>query len=218
MIERGRERPEAVGRDAAERGLEAGHTAGRRRQADGRAGVGGEPECAQPGRERARVATRRTARNAIGPRAVDDGAIGAVARRHAPGELVQVGLAEHDRPGVHEPPDARRRMHGHVVAEDARAVGRAHARGVEDVLDQQRHARQRPERHVPRMRERALGRERDDGVQVLVRGDAVEVMARHLLGGELAGAHGVGDATGGPGMHLRSARGVALALSPRLRE
>ena len=97
VVERRRERPQPVGRHAAECGLEARHAAGRGRQADRRTGVGAEPECAQAGRERTRVAARRPARDAVGPGAVDDGAIGAVARRHAPRELVQIRLAEHDR-------------------------------------------------------------------------------------------------------------------------
>ena len=153
MVERGRERPETVGRDAAEGRLEAGHAAGRGRQPDRGARVGPEPERAQACRERARIAARGAARDAIGARAVDDGAVGAVARGHAPGELVQVGLAEHDRAGVDQAAHARGRAHRDVVAEDPRAVGRAHARRVEDVLDEQRHAGERPGRLLPRARE-----------------------------------------------------------------
>ena len=199
VVERGRERPQAVGRHAAERGLEAGDAAGRRRQADRGAGVGPEPERAQPGRERAGVAARGAARDAIGPRAVDDGAVGAVARRHAPGELVQVGLAEHDRAGVEQPPHARRRAHRDVVAEDARAVGRAHARRVEDVLDEQRHACERPGRTS-----RARARARDSPVTVMTvcrcscSAMRVEVVPRDLLGGELARRDRGGDPPGRP--------------------
>ena len=117
VIERGRERPQPVGRHAAECGLEARHAAGRGRQADRRTGVGAEPECAQAGCERARVAARRPARDAVGPGAVDDGAIGAIARCHAPRELVQIRLAQHDGARVEQPPDdsspsARGRGHG----------------------------------------------------------------------------------------------------------
>ena len=207
VIERRREWPQPVGRHAAECGLEARHAAGRGRQADRRTGVGAEPECAQAGCERTRVAARRPARDAVGPGAVDDCAIGAIARRHAPRELVQIRLAQHDGARVEQPPDTRGRAHGDVVTEDPRAVGRAHACGVEDVLHEQRHACQRPLRPVARAHERSLRGERDDRVQVLVLGDAVQVVTGDLACRELARADRGGDATGGPGVegvHLRA--------------
>ena len=157
VVERRRERPQPVGRHAAEGRLEAGHAAGSRGSRIEAPVSVPSPSAHRPGRERARVAARRAARDAVGARAVDDGAVGAVARGHAPGELVQIGLAEHDRAGVEQPAHARRRAHRDVVTEDPRAVGRAHARRVEDVLDEQRHAGQRPERDA-RARPRAPAR------------------------------------------------------------
>ena len=75
---------------------------------------------------------------------VVDGAVPRVDAEHAPGELRQVGLSDDDRAGVERSLDDGRVGLGHVVAVDARAVGRADPGCVDQVLDEQRAPGERP--------------------------------------------------------------------------
>ena len=63
-----------------------------------------------------------------GPPRVADRPVERVLARHAPRELVQVGLADDHGAGVDDALDGGRGARRHVVAEERRAVGRAHAR------------------------------------------------------------------------------------------
>ncbi len=128
---------DAVDRDPPPARLEADDAAARRRQADRAARVGPDPDVAEPGGERRRVAPRRPAGGPAGQARVLHGAVPVVLARHPPGELVQVRLADDDRPRGDEPLHRRGRLHGHMVGVDLRAVGRADPGGVDQVLDEQ---------------------------------------------------------------------------------
>ena len=110
--------------------------------------------------------------------------------RHAPfstdsvtrgaAELGRVRLPEHDEAGVLDPPHDRRVVQRHVLGERARRERRANARGLVQILDEDRHA---AERAVAR-----LGRE---GLLEAVGDEEVELRVRRLdprdrLLGELA--------------------------------
>jgi hypothetical protein len=56
---------------------------------------------------------------------------------------VRLGLADQDRPGLPQRRDRGRVAVGDVLGEHARAVGRGHAGGVEDVLGRERDACER---------------------------------------------------------------------------
>ena len=75
---------------------------------------------------------------------------GAVLGRRAHGELVHVGLADHDRARRLEPGDRGGGEGGAVALEDARAAGGGQAGDVQDVLDRQRHAGERRRRGAAR--------------------------------------------------------------------
>ena len=86
---------------------------------------------------------------------------------------------------------------GNVAGEQLRAALGQDARGVERVLDRERHAVQGPKRRaagdglVGRIgaRQRLFGHQGDDGVDLRVhRGDAVQVRLDHFTRGELLGA------------------------------
>jgi len=80
-----------------------------------------------------------------------DRAVPRVLARDAPGELVQVRLADDDRTGGHETLDGGGRARGDVVGVDAGAVRRADACGVEEVLHEQSLAVQQARRRRGRL-------------------------------------------------------------------
>ena len=160
------------------------------RRSDGAAGVGGETERNEAGRERRRVAARRSGGRVAGAGGVQALAERRVGRGDAARELVQVRLAEDDRAGVDDALDCRCRALRDAVAEDRRAEGRAEAGRVPAVLRRERHAGERSGRggaaiDRPGAFERPLRIDRDEGVELWPRVDPVEVMGRHLLDREL---------------------------------
>ena len=198
MVERLRQAERALHRDAPEGRLVAADAARGGRRADGAAGVGGETERDEAGRERRRVAARRSRGRVAGAGRVQALAEGRVGRGDAARELVQVRLAEDHRAGVDDALDGRRRALRHALAEDRRSEGRAEAGRVPAVLRRERHAGEQPGRcgapvDRPGAFERPLRIDRDEGVQLRPRPDPVEVMGRHLLDRDLAGPDGVRD-------------------------
>ena len=151
----------------------------------------------EPGGQRRGVAAARAARDAVRVPRVDDVAEVRVLARHAPGELVGVGLADDDRALGLERRDGRRGATRDVVGEDRRRVGRPHARGVDEVLDEQRHARQAARHPGARPGQGRLGAERDHRAEV---GGGLEPRQRRrdgLLGAERARPDRGGDLGGG---------------------
>ncbi len=117
-----------------------------RRDADRAAAVGAVRERQHAGGDRRRGAARRAAGRArrvprVAARAVQLGLGDAV----IPNSGV-FDLAEHDEAGVLHPPHDRRVVRRDVVGERARRERRAHAGRLRQVLDQHRHARERPGR------------------------------------------------------------------------
>ena len=103
----GHEREHAVERDAAPARLEPDDAAAGRRQPNRAARVGAEPDVAEPRGDGSGVAARGAAGRAAGLRRVVDGAVPGVLARHAPGELVQVRLADEHRPRRQQPLERR---------------------------------------------------------------------------------------------------------------
>ena len=88
-------------------------------------------------------------------------------------ELRRRGLADQDGPGLLQPGDADRIRLRHVLRVDVGGEGRAHAGGVDQVLDVQRHPVQRTDRLAARQRRvgrlrigpRLFGTDRDEAVE-----------------------------------------------------
>jgi hypothetical protein len=189
LVERGRERHEAVARDPAVGRLGPDGAGDGCRLADRAAGVGAD---GQRRLEEATTAARATA-GAAGdalevPRVVAR-AVGAVLGRGAHGELVHVRLAEDGHAGRAQARRPRSRRTAAPSPEDLGAAGRRQAAGGQDVLDGDRAPP--PARAATRPRPRAVdlvglgeGAVRVD-VQVGVHGavdgrGAVEVRLGHL--------------------------------------
>ena len=135
LVERAREGDEAVARHGAVGGLHAHDAAQRRRLADGAAGVGAQGPERLAGGHRGGGAARRAAGHGAQVPGVVGGAEGRVLGRRAHGELVHVGLAQHDDVIA---PDAAHRRGGVdrlVVAEHLRAAGGGDALGDHVVFD-----------------------------------------------------------------------------------
>ncbi len=109
------------------------HAAGSRNRA---ACVGADADVAEPRRERCSVPARRPAGRAARVRGIVHRPVPRVLARHTPRELVQVRLADDDRTGVDEPLHGRCGPRRHVVGVDLRAVRRADARRVDQILDE----------------------------------------------------------------------------------
>ncbi|KAF0258475.1 hypothetical protein DOU02_08335 [Clavibacter michiganensis subsp. michiganensis] len=99
---------DARGGHEAERGLDpdeavqgGGHAAGSR-------GVGAERHVDEAERDGGRRARAGSARDAVGPGRVPHGAVGAAGADETGGELVEVGLAEHERAGLPQARDGGR--------------------------------------------------------------------------------------------------------------
>ena len=205
VVEAGHERVAAVERDEPVARLEAGRAAGERGDADRAAGVGADAQRGEPRRERRGAAAGGAACDVAGTPRVADGAVERVLARDAPGELVQVGLADDHRAGVDDALHRARAARGHVLAEDPRPVGGAQTRRVEEILGRERHAGERPEPALAAQRagveQRALAVDGDEGVEVGPRLDAVEVVLDDLLGGDVPGAYALGDLMACPLVH-----------------
>ena len=96
-----------VDRDRAVPRLQADDLAGGGGQPHRAARVRADPEVAEPGRDRGRVAARRAARRQPGSHRVVHGPVPLVRPEHAPGELREVRLPDDDGAGVEQ--RARRR-------------------------------------------------------------------------------------------------------------
>ena len=117
--------------------------AARGRDADRAARVGTQREVAEAGGERGAAAAGRAARRLAGLGGVVAGAVPLVLADHAPRELGQMGLADDDGACVDQPLHGGSGSLGDVVRVDLRAVRRADAGRVEQVLHGQRAARER---------------------------------------------------------------------------
>ena len=116
--------------------------------------------------------------------------VGGLARRET-GEFGRDRLAEHDRPGGARQRDAGGVGRGTMARIDRRAVPGRHVGGVDQVLDRDRDAVQRPARGrrvaAPRRGERRLGIEILPGADHrLARGDPFEACGDQRLGAEPA--------------------------------
>ena len=125
-------------------------------------------------------------------RAVEAGLV-----RRAHGELVHVGLAERDHAGGVELLDHSGVIWRHEVVEHLRAAAGLDALRAEDVLVRERQTRQRagacrrPKRTSRglRLRQRRLGRDRDEGIERRLRGlDARQQALRELRHGKFFGS------------------------------
>ena len=120
---------------------------------------------------------------------------------------MQVRLADDHGTGVGESLHGARCTRRDVLAEERRAVGRAHPGGVEQVLGRERHAGERPEPALARQRagvqQRSLAIDGDERVELAAGLDAVEVVRHDLLGGDVACPHAPGDLVTAPLVHAR---------------
>ena len=133
-VERRAERKDALHRDPAPLRLQPDDAARGRRQPDRAPGVGAQSEVAEARRERRGAAGARAAGRTTRPRGVVAHAEQLVVAEHAPGELRQVRLADDHGTRVERALDDGRVRLRHVIGEQARAVRRAHARDVDQVL------------------------------------------------------------------------------------
>ena len=111
--------------------------------------------------------------------------------RDAERPLVQVELAQEDSTRSSQPLDDRAVPLGYAVSEDARSARRAHTRGVVKILQRDRDPVKRAAIDAVRkirigalrFRERALGREGDEGAELAVMAsDAIEAGAHEIDG------------------------------------
>ena len=164
VVERPAERERAGAADAAVRRLHAHEPAVRRGNADRAAGVGSDRPHHRAGRDGCRRAAARAAR---GCGRDPTGCASAVCRRRRRGRASP--SCRRDRPGGSQPRDGGGVLDGRGgVRIRARAVAGRQAGDVEDVLDRDRDP---PQRTAPafvlgsRLAQRALGVDRDEGVQ-----------------------------------------------------
>ena len=108
---------------------------------------------------------------------------------------VQRDLPEDDRPRVAKASSDLRVDVGNAVGEEGRADGRAQAAGVDVVLERNRKTMQRPEERSAGERvvgrasllERGIGRDRDEGTEVVESFDALEEALGRLDRADLPG-------------------------------
>ena len=143
MVERAGERPDPGGADASVGRLEADGAAQRRGHADRPAGVAAEGERHLVRGERHGRAAARAARDAVERPRVVARAHELVDRGDPPRPLVGLRLADEDRAGGTGAPQRLGIGGRHVIGAHRRAIGRAHALRVEQVLDTQGHSGQR---------------------------------------------------------------------------
>ena len=134
LVEAGREGDHAVTRHASVCRFDARHTGERRRLANRTAGIGAGGERCHARRGGGGRPAGRPAGDFAGIPGVLDGAIETGLIGGAHGELVHIGLGQHDGAGLLEP-----RHHGRVVGRDevvqhARTAAGAHPVGAENVF------------------------------------------------------------------------------------
>ena len=143
LVERARERHEAVARDAAVGRLRAHGRGDGRRLPDRAAGVGAGRERRLEGREHRARATAGAAGDAVQVPRVVRRAVGGVLGRAAHRELVHVGLAEDRQAGLAQLGHDGRVVGRDPALEDLAAARRRQALRRHDVLDRDRHAGER---------------------------------------------------------------------------
>ena len=109
---------------------EAGDAAKRRRDAHRAAGIGADAARGEPRGDRDAGAAARAAGDARRIVGIAGRAERGVVVGHAVGELVQVGLAEHDRAGVEQRCTTGALRFGRLLAQAGRAAGGRHHRRV----------------------------------------------------------------------------------------
>ena len=157
------------------------------------------------GRHRDRAAAGRAATGERGVPGIARTAEHLVEGASARAELRRVGLAHHDAALALDAFDQRMRSRGHMVGEDRRAVGGAHARHVVEVLDRHRQSAE-PAGFAGG---RAGGATRHDLPGMIAR--AIETEGRHRV----HGGFDLGDTVGGDFDQLE--RRDLLLLQPRHR-
>ena len=140
LVERGRQRDEAVARDAAVGRLGADRAGDGRGLADRATGVGADRQRGLERRDDRRRAAAGPAGDPVEVPRVAARAVGAVLGGGAHRELVHVGLAEDRHPGLAQPGHQGRVVRRHPALQDLRAAGRRQALRRHDVLDGDRHA------------------------------------------------------------------------------
>ncbi len=174
---------EAIGR------LDPGNAAQRRRPSDRAAGVGADAAEDHARSDRRAGAAAAAGGEVLGVPRVARRRCGQVEARPAIGELMRRQLAHQHRSGGGKAFGAGCVGVGNVVGEELRLAGGRNASGVDDVLEPDRDAVQRPLRAIrhdrrfgrPRLGQRPLGRRIDKGVQSAVeRCDAIEAGARQF--------------------------------------
>ena len=142
---------------------------------------------AHAGGERDRGAARGAAAGAVGrpgvARAAEQRRLGV---GHVP-ELGRRGLADQDGAGALEARDRDGVLLGHVVLVDGGGERRAHALGVDEVLDVERHAVQGTE--LGALREGLVGGGGIGERLIRTQGDEAVAGGLHLLGARQRGAH-----------------------------
>ena len=155
----------------------------------------------EPAGERNRPATARAARRPLGVPGVAGDPEDRVEGVRARPPLGRVRLADHDRPRVAQPLREQLVLRRHVVAVRRRAVRRAHAGRVDEVLVRDRQAVQRRQRlaggaaavGLPGCGERVIGDDRDDRVhRRVVPLDPRQVRLGECERGERSGADQAG--------------------------
>ena len=206
-------RQAARARDRADAGLEPVEPGIAGRPPDRPAAVGPERRHGHAGGDRAGRAAGGAAGGQVRVQGVSGRAEERVARVAVDREFRRVGLAEHDRPGSAQPRERKLVGGADVAGEGGAAPGRGHAGGDQVVLDRDRHAIERGERHAVAPAGRApagFGVERRVHRHVAVEhripvGDAAPERLDHGDGIGLAAAEAIrelGDAQG-PGFgHL----------------
>ncbi len=124
------------------------------------------------------------------------------------GEFGGHGLAEHDRPGGAGQRDAGGIGGWAVVPVDRRTVAGRHVGGIDQILDGDRDAVQRPARRLgialPRGGERRRGVEEVPSADhLLAGGDTVETGGHQRLGGQPAGGDFLRGGAGGEQLRFR---------------
>ena len=167
-----RQREDAAARHQAVGRLQPDDAAAARGIAHAAAGVGAERQREQAGGHARARAGRRAAGMMVGVPRVARRRPRQVEARPADGEFVRRQLAEHDRAGAAQLRARRPRRRGDVVHQDLRMAGRRQAGDVDDVLDADRHAVQRPAQAAGDLglgglgrRHRRLGVEPDEDVE-----------------------------------------------------
>ena len=178
VVERRGEGDQAVARDAAVGRHQPDHAAERCRLANRAAGIGAQRRHSHSRRHRRRRTARGSAGNARQIARIVHRAVAGVLVRRAHGELVAVGLAEHDRAGGFQARHRGAVVGRNEVAQDLRAGSGAHAAHDHHVFDGDGHAGQRRQRialvgdgvDLRGFLQRALAGERQERANLLVRG------------------------------------------------